>query len=54
MVQTMCNNFGWLKLSVLPASNFTQEYIIAAGCFSVFSLVVLCFHIAQDWKSLIK
>jgi len=54
MVQTVCHNLGWLKFSVLPAQNFTQEYIIAAGCFSVFSLVVLCFHIAQDWKSLIK
>ncbi len=54
MVHTVCHNLGWLKFSVLPALNFIREYIIAAGCFSVFSLVVLCFHIAQDWKSLIK
>jgi hypothetical protein len=54
MVHTVCHNLGWFKFSVLPAQNSTQEYIVAAGCFSVFSLVVLWFHIAQDWKSLIK
>jgi hypothetical protein len=54
MLHTVRHNLGWLKFSVPPAQNFTQQYIIATGCFSVFSLVVLCFHIAQDWKSLIK
>jgi hypothetical protein len=54
LVHTVCHNLGWLKFSVLPAQNFTREYIIAAGCFFVFSVVVLCFHIAQDWKSWIK
>ncbi len=53
-VHNLCHNLGWLKFSMLPAQNFTQEYIIAAGCFSVFSVVVLCFRSAQDWKSLMK
>jgi hypothetical protein len=54
MVHTVCHNLGWLMFSMLPAQNFIQEYIVVAGCFFVFSLVLLSFHIAQDWKSLIK
>jgi hypothetical protein len=50
MVHTMCHNLGWLKFSVLPAQNFTQEYIIAFLSF----LLSSCAFIAQDWKSLIK
>jgi len=54
MVHSMCHNCGGLKFSVLSAQNFTRGNIIAAGCFADFSLVMLCFHTAQDWKSLIK
>jgi hypothetical protein len=54
MVHSMCHNFGGLKFSVLSAQNFTRENIIAAGFFADFSLVMLCFHTVQDWKSLIK
>jgi hypothetical protein len=54
MVHSMCHNCGGLKFSVLPVQNFTRENIIAAGCFAHFSLVMVCFHTAQDWKSLIK
>jgi hypothetical protein len=50
----MCHNYGGLKFSVLPAQKFTRENIIAAGRFADFSLVMLRFHTAQDWKSLIK
>jgi hypothetical protein len=50
MVHSMCHNCGGLKFSVLPAQNFTRENIIAAGCFADYSLVMLCFHTAQDWK----
>jgi hypothetical protein len=53
-VPSVCHNLGQLKFSMLPAQNFTLEYIIVAGCFSVFSVVILCFHIAQDWNSNIK
>jgi hypothetical protein len=51
---SMCHNCRGLKFSVLSAQNLTRENIIAAGCFADFSLVMLCFHTAQDWKSLIK
>jgi uncharacterized protein (DUF486 family) len=52
MVHTMCHNLGWLKFSALPAQKFTQEYSIAAECFSVFSVVY--FRIAQDWKYVVS
>jgi hypothetical protein len=54
MLHSMCHSCRGLKFSVLPAQNFTRENIIAAGCFTDFSLVMLCFHTAPDWKSLIK
>jgi hypothetical protein len=52
MVHTVCHNLGWLRFSVLPAQNFTQEYIIAAGWFFLSFLLSSCAFTLPKIRSL--